>query len=78
MTIVECEFKRVGCTAKLSRKDMINHMKYSIAGHESLKMMTKVKNQLKDNTREIKELETKLHQKQKNLIKEQKDLFDKM
>jgi TolA-binding protein len=41
-------------------------------------MMTKVKSQLKDNTREIKELETKLHQKQKNLIKEQKDLFDKM
>ena len=77
MTIVECEFKQVGCIAKLSRRDMVNHMKYSIAAHESLKMMTKVINKLKENSREIRELETKLHQKQKNLIKEQKDLFDK-
>ena len=39
--------------------------------------MARVISQLKDNSKEIRELEAKLYQKQKNLIKEQKDLFDK-
>ena len=77
MTVIECEFKQFGCTAKLTRRDMSRHMKYSVAAHKSLKMMTEVIGQLKDNSREIRELETKLYQKQKNLIKEQKELFDK-
>ena len=89
-TVVECDFKQFGCTAKLTRKGMSSHMKNSVAAHESLVMMTKVLSQLKENSREIQvlsqlkensreiqELETKLHQEQKNLIKEQKDLFDK-
>ena len=77
MTVIECEFKQFGCTAKLTRRDMSRHMKNSVAAHESLVMMTKLFSQLKKNSREIRELETKLHEKQKNLIGEQKDLFDK-
>ena len=77
MTVIECEFKQFGCTAKLTRMDMSSHMKNSVAAHESLVMMTKLFSQLKKNSREIRELETKLHEKQRNFIREQKDLFEK-
>ena len=77
MTVIECEFKQFGCTAKFTRRDMSSHMKNSVAAHESLVMMTKLFSQLKKNNREIRELETKLHEKQKNFIREQKDLFEK-
>ena len=77
MTVVECEFKQYGCTAKLTRRDMSSHMKNSVAAHESLVVMTKVFTQLKKNSRDIQELEAKLHEKQRHLIREQKDLFEK-
>ena len=77
MTVVECEFKLFGCTAKLTCKDMSSHMKNSVAAHESLVKITKLFCQIKENNREIRELEAKLYEKQKHFTREQKDLFEK-
>ena len=77
MSIVECDFKQFGCTAKLSRRDMSSHKKNSVAAHESMVMMTKVLSRLKKSSRDIQELEARLHEKQRYLIGEQKDLFEK-
>lgn len=77
MTIIECEFKTFGCTAKLSRGEMEIHMETSIAMHDSLKMMTKLMSQLKMKHKEMCQHETKLHEKIKSLIKEQKGSFEK-
>ena len=77
MTVVECEFKQFGCTAKLTRRDMSIHMNNSVPAHESLVMISKLFRQMKEKNREIQELETKLYEKLKNLTREQKDLFEK-
>ena len=77
MTIVECDFKQFGCKEKLSRKEMKTHLKNSVAAHEMLEMMTKLIIQLKKQSRDLRQLETKLHEKHKKLTKEQKDLFEK-
>ena len=47
LTITECDFKPYGCKERLPRMEMQTHMKYSVAAHESLKMMAKVVKQLK-------------------------------
>ena len=59
----ECDFKQVGYNSK------------AFLHYESLKMS--ISNQLKGNSRDIRELEIERHQKQRNLIKEQMDLFAK-
>ena len=74
MTITECDFKPYGCKERLPRIEMQTHMKYSVAAHESLKMMARVVKQLKTQDRNIRELETKLDEKYKKLVKERKDL----
>lgn len=42
MTVVECEFKQYGCKECLPRVEMLTHMKYSVAAHESLQRLTKL------------------------------------
>ena len=51
---------------------METHVKNSVAAHDSLKLMSKFVSQLKKKLREIQELETKLHEKHKNLVQAQK------
>ena len=77
MTVVECEFKEFGCKERLPRGEMLTHTKNSTAAHESLKMMTRLVKQLKKNDKELRQLEAKLHDKHRNLVKEQKDHFQK-
>lgn len=77
MTVVECEFKPFGCKERLPRVEMLNHMKYSVAAHESLQRLSKLVKLVKNHEKHLHELETKLHEKYKNLIKEQKILFEK-
>ena len=77
MTVVECEFKQFGCKECLPRVEMLTHMKYSVAAHESLQRLTKLVKLFKNREKDLHELETKLHEKYKNLIKEQKNLFEK-
>ena len=58
----ECEFKQVGYNSNLKAFSHYESLKTSIS---------------KGNSRDIRELEIELHQKQRNLIKEQKDLKNK-
>ena len=76
MTIVECEFKQFGCKEHLTRKEMSVHMKYSATAHESLKMMSTLVRQMEKQEKEIHELETKLSENNKKVLKEQKILFE--
>ena len=77
MTVIVCDFKPFGCKEKLPRKEMQTHMKNSVAAHESLKMMTRLVSQLKKQDKHLRELETKLHEKHKKLVNEQKDSFER-
>ena len=65
-----------GCKERLPRGEMSLHMKYSATAHESLKVMGTFAKRLRKQEKEIQELETKLFEKHKNLMREQKALFD--
>ena len=77
MTMVECDFKQFGCKERLTRGEMLIHMKYSVAAHEALQRVMNVVKLLKNHEKDISQLESKLHEKYNNVMREQSVVIDR-